>query len=108
MIASNDVCDHIDGNMASYCASSNVESDEIAKSHCTDLPSCVGYEYDALRNILFLFVSDKTCPAGFKYSKQANDAKTMDDLVPASLGSKDTNCYGKNEGKSLSLSLFKR
>ena len=107
MIASNGACEHINGYSPSFC-NLKVDSDEIVKSDCTNLPSCVGYEYDALRNILFLFVSDKTCPAGFKYSKQKNEAKTMDDLVPASLGSKDTNCYGKNEGKSLSLSLFNR
>ena len=106
MIASNGACEHINGYSPSFC-NLKVDSDEIVKSDCTNLPSCVGYEYTRSK-YGYLFVSDKTCPAGFKYSKQANDAKTMDDLVPASLGSKDTNCYGKNEGKSLSLSIFKR
>ena len=105
MIASNGWCVYFDGDSPSYCKM-KVDSDEIAKSDCTNLPSCVGYEYTRSK-YAYLFVSNKTCPDGYKYIKQNRDAKTINDLVYG-YPYEGANCYGKIKGKCLSLSLLNR
>ena len=96
MIASNGACEHINGYSPSFC-NLKVDSDEIVKSDCTNLPSCVGYEYTRSK-YGYLFVSDKTCPDGYDYFKRKHDAKTINDLVYG-YSYEGTNCYGKIKGK---------
>jgi len=109
LIATKAHCNHAMGGMPSFCHTTGTTPDQL-KSHCTNLPSCIGYEIDGSYEYVssydyYLFMSDKFCPAGYTYyNTTMNDEplkqlKTMNDLVPGAVDeykTENTKCYRKN------------
>ena len=109
LITSNGYCKHVDGGFPAVCEAWG-DSLGSAKSHCTNLALCVGYQHNATgsTDIAHLFVTDYTpCPDGYTYLPNDKPAKTMNELV-AKEHSKDIVCYGKSISKSIFFISFNR
>merc|ERR1719347_2234758 len=104
------ICVHVSGKDPYQCFRNDVSSQSLCEDHCTSWNSCIGYDglfgHLAKKTKCNLFISERSCPSGFKpYNGMIGQwqhdwpiAASMNDLKADPLGfrgSQDWVCYGK-------------